>query len=107
MSVPILNPEQHWQCPSCGHQHVTQTRQVITPLHACPKWNGLAVALVQAAQAGAVRHRVIVREDYIGTEQGIVYGPNGQPVSAVHTERPDGSHDTHVFAPVATVTATN
>ena len=105
MPAHLLPTERCWQCPSCGHQHTTNTAQVVTPLHACPHWAGLAVALVEVHSnhddTPKVRHRLIMREDYVGREQGIVWGPGGAPISAVHTERADGSHDTHVFAPVA------
>jgi hypothetical protein len=47
---------------------------------------------------GRVHHRVIERGDYIGSER-VAHGG----VMAVHSERPDGSHDTHVFAATATV----
>lgn len=107
---PILNPEKWWQCPSCGHQHTTNTPQVVTPLHACPRWAGLAVALVEVHDnqtTPTARHRLIARDDYVGRERGVIFGPGGIPIAAVHTERGDGSYDTHVFAPVASISVTS
>jgi len=105
MAAHVFPTEKWWQCPSCGYQHTTDTPgQVVTPLHACPHWAGLAVALVEVHsnhETPRARHRLVMRDDYVGREEGIVWGPGGAPISAVHTERPDGSHDTHVFAPIA------
>jgi hypothetical protein len=44
------------------------------------------------------------REDYVGTErvQLIEVDGKARPVMAAVTERPDGSNDTVVYAPVAT-----
>ena len=47
---------------------------------------------------GPAHHiRLIERGDWIGRERTQHGG-----VMAVHSERPDGSHDTRVFAPAAT-----
>lgn len=46
------------------------------------------------------RVRAVEREDYIGGAL-VQYDGEGRPVSAVVTERPDGSNDVQVFAPTA------
>jgi hypothetical protein len=52
---------------------------------------------------GSVRHVPVVREDYAGAEQGLVTDDDGRIISAVRTERADGSNDCHAFAPLATI----
>jgi hypothetical protein len=53
------------------------------------------------AGSGA-RTRAVVREDYVGDEIA-QYNQWGQPISAVVTDRPDGSNDVTVLAPTATL----
>jgi hypothetical protein len=102
MNVPILRPEQRWECPSCGAQHVTHEARPHTPFHPCPKVNGFTTpyARVHGRELVGVVHRVVEREDYIGSERVQTDGA-GRPVMAIRTERADG-YDTHVFAPTAT-----
>lgn len=45
-----------------------------------------------------------LREDYLGKEIQRT-GDDGRPYSAVTTERPDGSNDAAVFAPLAQAAA--
>jgi hypothetical protein len=49
----------------------------------------------------SMRHVVVERGDFIGSEVGVRHDAEGKAVMAVLTERADGSHDTHVFAPAA------
>jgi hypothetical protein len=100
--VPILNPEQRWECPSCGLQKVTREARPHTPFHPCPKVAGFATpfARVHGRELKGVTHRVIERGDYIAGEK-VRTDANGRPVMAIHTERGDG-HDTHVYAATAT-----
>ena len=103
-TVPVLDPVHYWECPSCGFQHVTKTVAITSELHLCPKKAGLMVPLVEVDEYGLkerLHHRVIERGDYIGSEIGVRHDANRQAVMAVHTERSDGSHDTHVYAPIA------
>lgn len=51
----------------------------------------------------SARHVAVGREDYEGDEKGVTHDGDGRAVMAVRTERADGSYDTHVFAPAATV----
>lgn len=104
--VLLEHQEKHWECPSCGRQHVTRTAQVTSELHACPSQRGMIVPFVEViSNAGiakhSVRHVVVERGDFIGSELGVRHDAEGKAVMAVHTERADGSHDTHVFAPAA------
>lgn len=106
----ILNTERWWECPSCNHQARTTRGGIITPMHHCPKLSGLEVPLVQVLHNGGLRrgdvhHVVVERQDWVGQER-VLLDAKGRAITAVHTERRDGSYDTHVFAPIATATAT-
>ena len=70
-------------------------------MHACPALNGMAVPFVQVTdptEQTTARHVVVEAEDYIGDRSS--------PITAIRTERPDGSTDVNVYpdAAVATVT---
>ena len=105
MTIPILTPEQRWQCPTCDLQHVTRQAQPHVPMHPCKGLSGFLTpfARVDGSDLHGVVHRVIEREDYIGTER-VRLDVDGRPVMAIRTERADG-YDTHVFAPTATIGA--
>jgi hypothetical protein len=111
VAVVILIPERHWECPSCRVQHVTRIQLPHVPMHQCRAKALMLVPYVEVPpgqselKKGAVTHRVIERGDYIGSERGIRHDAEGRAVMAVHTERADGSHDTHVFAPAARLDA--
>ena len=106
VGVLLQAPERHWECPSCGIQHVTREARPHTPMHRCPKHAGLDMPYApvhgraQQLRRGEVVHRIVERGDYTNGDRGIAMS-NGLAVMAVHTERNDG-HDTHVYAPVAT-----
>jgi hypothetical protein len=59
---------------------------------------GLTAPLVLDGTGGITR--AVVREDYVRGET-VVTDDAGRPIAAVVTERPDGSYDTVVNAPVA------
>jgi len=104
--VLLQSPEKHWECPSCGRQHVTHTSAVTSELHPCPAMKGMVVPFVEVeSNAGikknSMRHVAIEREDWVGEEKGIRFDADGRAIMSVHTEKSDGSHDTHVFAPSA------
>jgi len=106
VNVAVLSPEKHWECPSCGRQHVTRTHLVTSEMHHCPAQKGLYVPFVQVeSNAGipkhSMRHVPIERGDWEGKEIGVRHDTDGRAIMAVHTERADGSHDTHVLAPAA------
>lgn len=106
MNEPVLlDPEKHWECASCGVQHVTIDYRVTTPLHPCSKLNGMEVPFTEVPPGQeklrrfSARHVLKEREDYIGQEQ--VQMHNGRPIMALSTERPDGSNDLRVYAPTS------
>ncbi len=100
MTVPLLRPEQHWYCPSCNLTDVTHhpANQVVTRMHSCAGLRGLTAPMVLAGHRA--EHRLVEREDYIGTEDVRLDG-EGRPTMAIVTMRDDGN-DTTVFAPTAT-----
>lgn len=94
--TPIIRPNHQWACPNCKLTSITHEAQPHIRYHPCAGLNGLLAPMVPAGQRALVR--VVEREDYIGDS-------NAGRVMAVRTERPDGSNDTAVFAPTASVTA--
>lgn len=106
MAVPMLDSVRVWECPSCGFRKRTTQPGAITPMHPCSEHDGLDIPLQQAGRHGTVgpahKIKVIERGDWVGAEQ-VQHGG----IMAVHSYRPDGSHDTVVFAPTATAAATS
>jgi len=104
MAPVILNPERHWECPSCGYQHVTHDARPHMPTHPCPKYNGFSVPLSEVTgeklKKNSVRHVMKHRDDYVNKEL-VRLGPDGKPIMALRTERSDGSNDTRIYAPTA------
>lgn len=109
MKGVMLDPTKHWECPSCGLQHVTRQALPHTPLHGCGSLNGLSVPYVEVMKGKekltkfSVRHVLNEREDFIGKEQ-VTYH-EGRPIMNLSTERADGSNDLRVYAPTAQVNA--
>jgi hypothetical protein len=108
MAVPLFAPVRWHECPSCNFRQAVTDPTIQIPMHPCPMQGGLAVPLVrifspEGLAPGAVRHVPVVREDYAGREQGLITDDDGRVISAVRTERADGSNDCHAFAPVATI----
>lgn len=106
MNVVIIEPpEKHWECPTCGHQHVTRELKPHTPMHFCPKLSGVYAPYVQVfgdeLPKLSVRHVVVERGDYLGKEIA-QKDRRGRPITAILTERADGSNDCHAFAGMAT-----
>lgn len=91
---------QLWDCPNCQAMARTVTTKV--PWHHCPGVKGLFAPLVR--QGEKVRVVALDREDYVGNEVVQVDG-EGRPVMALDVQRPDGSNDRVVFAPLATALA--
>lgn len=96
--IPELNPVTHWNCPNCPAVDATREAQPHTRFHTCYGLGGLTAPMVQAGTD--VRVRAVESEDYVGHRKGedIVYDENGRPVTAIVTERPDGSNDVAVLA---------
>lgn len=105
MAIPILQPATYWECPSCGLQDVTHNPKPHTRMHSCDLFAGFSMPMVKVdnnhgLDRSKVRHRMIERGDWVGQEVGVATH-EGRAIMAVHTERPDGSHDTVVYAPTA------
>lgn len=94
----ILNAEQRWLCPNCTQCALTRGPGPETPWHACKGLKGLSAPLIPDGSGARVFTRE--REDYIGTDVVQLDGEK-RPVMSIITERPDGSNDTAVMAPVA------
>ena len=111
--IPILGHRKpsYWQCPSCQLKHESWEQRPHTPTHHCPKLVGLPIPFVALVNPDddlnpkKQRHKLIVREAYVGGEVGIRYDENRRPISAIHVERDDGSNDCHVYAPTASINA--
>ena len=97
MSLPILNPEQRWECPACDLQQVTRRAEVHTEFHHCAGLAGLWAPMVPAGTRA--EHRQVEREDYIGGEHVQLH--EGRPVMSLTTVRDDGE-DCTIYAPSAT-----
>ena len=88
----ILTGEQHWNCPNCHVTDVTVGQS--NRLHNCAGLGGLIAPLILDGVRCHVR--AVQWEDYTGRDD-VRRDGNGRPVSAVVTERPDGSNDVMVF----------
>lgn len=99
--VPLLIPEQRWQCPNCSLEQVTHEPEPHTRFHPCRGLKGLTAPMVPAGTRCKVE--AVDRGDYVGRELVTVDG-EGRPVMAVVTTRDDGN-DVAVFAPCATLQA--
>jgi len=94
--VPILNPEQRWECPNCDLQQVTNRADVHTEFHHCRGLAGLWAPMVPAGTRAKVETHE--REDYIKGEQVQLH--QGRPVMNLTVETADGQ-DCVIFAPAA------
>lgn len=95
MSALLLNGEQRWSCPNCTVTTVTQGQP--NQFHECAGLMGLNAPLV--IDGTDCKVEAVERQDYIGTD-------NASRIMSVVTTRADGSNDTAVFAPTATVFST-
>lgn len=96
MVVPILTPQQRWECPNCVLQQVTRRSDVHTEFHHCAGLGGLWAPMVPAGTR--CKAEVNEREDYIGGERVQLH--DGRPVMNVTVTRDDGT-DCAVYAPTA------
>lgn len=99
MEIPILKPEQRWECPNCTATDVTHESRPHTRFHACRGLKGLTAPYVPAGTHCKVE--AVEREDYIKKEHVTLDGEN-RPIMRVETTRDDGN-DVAVFAPCATL----
>lgn len=97
MEIPILTPEQRWECPNCTQTEVTHETQPHTRFHACRGLKGLTAPYVPAGTRCKVE--AVEREDYIGKED-VTFDGDNRPIMRVETTRDDGN-DVAVFAPCA------
>jgi hypothetical protein len=91
-------PVRWWHCPACDLRDRTQQAGVHTQFHNCAALGGIGIPLIEVPSYDARadgRQRPVESEDYIGG--------NGQPITAVRTERGDGSNDCTVLAPTASI----
>lgn len=95
--IPILRPEQRWECPNCDQKSVTHESRPHTQMHTCPGLKHLSAPMVPAGQRCKVVARE--REDYVGKED-LTYNEENRPIMAVETTRDEGN-DVAVFAPCA------
>lgn len=95
-----LTKPTEWVCPNCPATDVTREHQPHTRYHSCPGLRGLSAPMVKKGET--VRVTAVEPEDYIGhrikSGEQVPTDENGRPVSAVVTERPDGSNDVAAFA---------
>lgn len=96
MPVILTLPEQRWVCPNCTEIAITFGES--NRFHQCPGLAGMYAPMVPEGMRCVVR--AVEREDYVGDEL-VQYDGNGRPISAVITERFDGSNDLVVNAPTA------
>jgi hypothetical protein len=99
--VILQPPTRYWECPNCTTRAVTQRADVHTEFHHCAGLRGVWAPMIEAGQQ-RVNVTVLEREDYVGGELGLRTDRDGRPVSGVNVERPDGSNDLAMFAPLAT-----
>ena len=100
MSVPMIEPIQHWYCPNCGLEDQTHEARPHARFHICPQLRYLSAPMLPKGTAAKVR--VVEREDYVGREL-VQTDDIGRPVMSIITTRDDGQ-DALVFAPTATAT---
>lgn len=99
MDIPILQPEQRWECPNCQLKQKTHESEPHTRFHACRGLKGLTAPMVPEGTSCKVE--AVEREDYVGDEI-VTYDADGRAVMAVETIREDGN-DVAVFADCANV----
>jgi len=100
VNVPVLNPEQRWECPACTLTDVTHypADKVVSRMHDCAGLAGLTAPMVPAGTKCKVETHE--REDFIGGELVRLDG-DGRPVMNHIITRDDGQ-DCTVYAPTAT-----
>jgi len=100
MDIPILNPEQRWECPNCDLTQVTKRPDVHTEFHHCRGLAGLWAPMIPAGTRAKVETHE--REDYIAGEQVQLH--QGRPVMNLTVTRDDGQ-DCVIYAPAANARA--
>jgi hypothetical protein len=99
VTAVLFRTQTAWACPNCDQEHVTEITGPHQPYHVCP---GLHYVLAPYVTAGTrCKVESVIREDYVGQEEGLRFDENRRPVSSVVTTRDEGQ-DCAVFAPTAT-----
>ena len=96
--VPVIRPEQRWECPNCNRTDVTFEPLPHSRMHICAGMRGLTVPMVPAGTKCKIEARD--RDDYVNGDNVTTDG-EGRPVMSVVTTRDDGQ-DCTVYAPCAT-----
>lgn len=96
--IPILMPEQHWECPNCDQTAVTHEAQPHTRMHTCPGLAHLEAPFVTAGTRCKVE--AVVREDYVGKLGVPRYDEKQRPIMRAEVTRDEGN-DVFVYAPCA------
>lgn len=97
--IPILQPEQQWECPNCSLRDVTYEAEPHTRMHQCRGLRGLTAPMVPAGTDCKVE--AVEREDYVGKED-VQYDGENRPIMSIVTTRDDGN-DVAVLAPCCNV----
>lgn len=98
MSAVLIDREpRQWVCPHCPVAAVSRW-DMPNRFHQCPGLAGITAPMVPAGSGAHTR--ALVRQDYVGSEI-VQYDWWGRPITAVVTDRPDGSNDVTVLAPTA------
>lgn len=98
--TPLFQRRVEWVCPNncAAHGWSIEGHAVRTHFHSCPRLKGLLSPMVE--EGARVLVRAHEREDYLAGEIQRT-GDDGKPYTSVTAERPDGSNDAAVFAPLA------
>lgn len=99
--IPVLQPEQRWECPNCDLEQVTHEARPHSRMHPCKGLHGLTTPMVPAGTKAKVV--AVERGDYIGQEAVQLDPERGRPVMSVHVTRDEGE-DAVMYAPCATAT---
>lgn len=97
MSVPILQPEQRWECPNCDFKDVTREANPHSRFHNCKGLKGMLAPMIPAGTKAKVE--AVERGDYENGEITTKDG-DGRSVMSIVTTR-DSGQDCVVFAPQA------
>jgi hypothetical protein len=93
----LLTGSAEWCCPNCPTRDTTP---LLFPnrYHPCPGLHGLVAPLVRVG--ADVKITALPREDYLNGEIQRM-GTDGRAYGGVRVDRPDGSNDLIMFAPLA------
>jgi hypothetical protein len=98
--VALTPSPQHWRCPACGREAVTQPGEAHARLHPCPRAGGLLTPYAPVDAQDKARGKVTVhlREDYANTTDTLRWTDDGKPAMRVSLEH-DGGMIHNIFVP--------